>query len=187
MLNINYDPGWQVVGGEPLSLAEFDGVIGINLPSARQTVELAYRPRAFFVGAAVSVLTLLGIVYVFWYVFWMRRRAISDSALTTALVVGLMSSLLACSESTPPRESNARVMPAPARRRTQGTSRGPPGEPSTPRRRWQARACRSATEPAQLWSSAPRVVCTFSCCCAVVTLVNVLRKFLCVTPLSMKV
>lgn len=102
-LNINYDPGWQVVGGEPLSLAEFDGVIGINLPRARETVELAYRPRAFFVGAAISVLTLMGIVYV----FWMRRRAETKSALTAALVIGLMSSLCACSESTPLVESSA--------------------------------------------------------------------------------
>jgi hypothetical protein len=60
-LNINYDPGWQVVAGKPLSLAEVDGVIGINLPAGRRTLELAYRPTAFWVGAGVTILTLLGV------------------------------------------------------------------------------------------------------------------------------
>jgi uncharacterized membrane protein YfhO len=64
-LNINYDPGWQVMGSESLSLAEVDGVIGINLRKGRRVVELAYRPKTFFVGAAVSALTLLLIAYVF--------------------------------------------------------------------------------------------------------------------------
>ena len=64
-LNINYDPSWQIVGGDALSLAEVDGVIGINLPPGRKVVELAYRPRAFFFGAAVSLVALLGIAWVF--------------------------------------------------------------------------------------------------------------------------
>ena len=64
-LNVNYDPSWQIVGSPALSLAEVDGVIGINLPPGRTVVELAYRPKAFYYGAAVSLFTLVGIGWVF--------------------------------------------------------------------------------------------------------------------------
>lgn len=58
-LNINHDPGWKVVSGDSSSLAELDGLIGVNVPSGSYTFELAYWPTSFTLGTGISVLTLL--------------------------------------------------------------------------------------------------------------------------------
>jgi len=64
-VNINYDPGWKVIGKEALTLAEFDGVIGVNVSPGREIVELIYRPKSFSIGAAISGVTLALIALVF--------------------------------------------------------------------------------------------------------------------------
>jgi len=58
-LNVNHDPGWKIVSGDSSSLAELDGLIGVNVPPGPNTFELAYRPTSFALGTGISVLTLL--------------------------------------------------------------------------------------------------------------------------------
>jgi len=54
-------PGWEaIVNGEPASLLEVDGLLpAVALSAGDADVTFRYRPAAFYVGLAVSVMTLL--------------------------------------------------------------------------------------------------------------------------------
>ncbi|MFT5441671.1 MAG: hypothetical protein ACI8W3_000712, partial [Myxococcota bacterium] len=62
--NTNYDPGWRVTGTPQPSLAERDGLIGVNVPEGCDAVELVYRPQSFMLGAGVTSLSLLAVLAV---------------------------------------------------------------------------------------------------------------------------
>jgi len=60
----SYDPNWKVrVDGRPAPLLRADGIFrAVRLAPGRHAVEFAYRPRAFAIGATISLLTALVLV-----------------------------------------------------------------------------------------------------------------------------
>jgi len=63
-VNVNHDPGWRVAGTAPVSLAELDGTLAVNIPKGRREIELVYRPRSFMLGSAVSLVSLSAVALV---------------------------------------------------------------------------------------------------------------------------
>jgi hypothetical protein len=57
-------PGWQATReGDPLPLVRVDGAfIGVVIPPGEGEVRLSYTPRLFWLGAAISCLTLVGLL-----------------------------------------------------------------------------------------------------------------------------
>jgi uncharacterized membrane protein YfhO len=60
----NHARGWRAeLDGVEVPLLRVDGFLqGIALPAGRHQVRFRYRPPGFLAGAAISALTLLGIV-----------------------------------------------------------------------------------------------------------------------------
>jgi len=63
-VNVNHDPVWRVAGTAPVSLAELDGTLAVNIPKGRREIELIYRPRSFMLGSAVSLVSLSAVALV---------------------------------------------------------------------------------------------------------------------------
>ena len=61
MFNINYDPGWKQVGDSSEGVLNRSGIIGLELPEGVREVEIAYWPRSFTLGAAISGAMVLGL------------------------------------------------------------------------------------------------------------------------------
>jgi hypothetical protein len=61
---IPFYPGWQATAaGAPLALVRVDGAfIGLVVPPGQGEVHLSYAPRLFWLGAAISGLTLIGLL-----------------------------------------------------------------------------------------------------------------------------
>ena len=75
MLSDAYSDDWRVtVDGQPASLYRADYAFrGVWLPPGEHTVVYSYRPRAFLIGGAISLLTLLGLLaYGLWD--WRGRK-----------------------------------------------------------------------------------------------------------------
>lgn len=69
-----YSDDWRVVvDGQPATLYRANYAFrGVWLPPGEHLVEFSYRPRAFLIGGAISLLALAGLaVYGGWY--WLRR------------------------------------------------------------------------------------------------------------------
>ena len=69
-----YSSDWDVtVDGQPATLYRANySFRGVWLPAGDHTIEFTYRPRAFLIGGAISVLALLGLgVAGLWY--WRRH------------------------------------------------------------------------------------------------------------------
>ncbi len=54
VFNINFDPGWKAVNLPDLEPFARAGRVAFELPKNERSFEIAYRPSAFFAGAAVS-------------------------------------------------------------------------------------------------------------------------------------
>jgi uncharacterized membrane protein YfhO len=75
MVSDAYSDDWRVtVDGQPDTLYRANYAFrGVWLPPGEHLVEFSYRPRAFLLGGAISLLTLLGLAaYGAWY--WLRRK-----------------------------------------------------------------------------------------------------------------
>jgi len=75
MLSDAYSDDWRVtVDGQPAALYRANYAFrGVWLPPGQHTVVFSYRPRAFLIGGAISLLTLLGLgAYGLWQ--WRGRR-----------------------------------------------------------------------------------------------------------------
>lgn len=60
ILNQNFHKGWTAtVAGRRLAVSETAGLISVVLPEGEYRLVLAYRPQAFFIGAGVSLVTLI--------------------------------------------------------------------------------------------------------------------------------
>ncbi len=61
-------PGWRAwVDGQPVSVERGDYLFqAIPVPEGQHVVVAAYRPVWFYAGGAVSLLTLMGVVFFFW-------------------------------------------------------------------------------------------------------------------------
>jgi hypothetical protein len=69
VFNVNFDPGWTVAGDGVSAPRSAQGLLAVAVPGGVSALELRYRPRSFRRGAAVSGLTLLGLLVV-----WTRSR-----------------------------------------------------------------------------------------------------------------
>jgi hypothetical protein len=69
VLSENHYPGWRAyVDGRPVETMRVDyNLRGVTLDAGEHNVEFLYRPKSVFVGLAISLLTLLGLVV------WWRR------------------------------------------------------------------------------------------------------------------
>jgi hypothetical protein len=66
VVNRNHDDGWKSVGAAPVTVSNEAGLIAVRLAPGERQVELAYRPRSFAIGAAVSLASLavwLGLLF----------------------------------------------------------------------------------------------------------------------------
>ncbi|PIS31765.1 hypothetical protein COT42_00020 [Candidatus Saganbacteria bacterium CG08_land_8_20_14_0_20_45_16] len=72
-----YYPGWQAtVAGQPVVIRRANYMFrAIRVGPGRQTVEFVYRPASFIVGAAISLLTWLGMVFWLALGWWRLARA----------------------------------------------------------------------------------------------------------------
>jgi hypothetical protein len=71
-------PGWRVyVNGKPARLCEADGILrAVLLPEGESKVEFRFQPLAFYVGIALSSLTVLLIIgYAVVRTSWLSRKA----------------------------------------------------------------------------------------------------------------
>ena len=59
VFNPTVDPGWRVRGDSVLTPFSERGLLAVELPAGLRELELAYRPRAFLLGSAISGLALL--------------------------------------------------------------------------------------------------------------------------------
>ena len=87
MINQNYDPSWRLTGGTgqvfefgalpPGGIPGFHslpGLLAVNVPAGHQRLELRYRPASVIAGAAISLITLL-VSLALWFVE--RRKTIA--------------------------------------------------------------------------------------------------------------
>jgi hypothetical protein len=65
VVNQNYEPGWSLRGGTG-TVTDENGLLAIAIPPGRQSILLVYRPWSFLLGAAISLLSLLGAVALLW-------------------------------------------------------------------------------------------------------------------------
>jgi hypothetical protein len=61
VVNQNYDPDWQVVNGRG-EVFNNAGLIAVHIPAGHQQLELAFRSRAFWIGLALTLTTLLALL-----------------------------------------------------------------------------------------------------------------------------
>ena len=66
IVNQNYDPAWGASEGE---VVQRQGLLQVRLQPGKRTIRLSYRPWPFFLGLAITLLTVAGLVFV-----WLRRR-----------------------------------------------------------------------------------------------------------------
>lgn len=80
LFSIPYDKGWSILlNGEKASAEEFLGALmGVRIGEGTYSMELRFRPRGWYVGVLVSVVTL---VYLLAFEFGMRQRLRSISFL----------------------------------------------------------------------------------------------------------
>ena len=84
-------PGWQAaVDGRPAPILKADTILrGIAIPAGQHLVKLSYWPISFAVGAAVSVITLGGVVAAgVWMWLSRKRRAKAQSTASPSSSVG---------------------------------------------------------------------------------------------------
>ena len=74
LFSMNDDPGWRArVDGRAAPIIVADGALmAVPVGAGTHRVELEYRPRSFTAGAAVSVVTIVGVGVFVWYE---RRRS----------------------------------------------------------------------------------------------------------------
>ena len=73
----NY-PGWEArIDGQPAPIVDvYAGLIGVPIPAGEnQLVALQFRPRSVMVGAAISALTLAGLLVGLVGALWRRKEA----------------------------------------------------------------------------------------------------------------
>jgi uncharacterized membrane protein YfhO len=63
-LSENHYPGWRAyVDGHLVDTLRVDyNLRGVSLPAGEHEVEFIYRPKSVLIGAAISLLTLIGLV-----------------------------------------------------------------------------------------------------------------------------
>jgi hypothetical protein len=86
VINQNYDPSWRLTGGtgqvfefgalSPTGRRDFrlSGLLAVHVPAGHQRAELRYRPTSVIAGAAITLITLL-VSLALWFVE--RRKAIA--------------------------------------------------------------------------------------------------------------
>ena len=64
MLNDTADPDWKAtIDGQPVRWFTADYLFrGVLVPAGAHTIEFRYRPRSFYLGSVISVLTALAVV-----------------------------------------------------------------------------------------------------------------------------
>ena len=74
LINEIYYPGWEAtVDGKPVEILRADGIFrALFVPAGSHHLEFRFRPRHFALGAAISLLTLVG--FIVYTVAWLRRR-----------------------------------------------------------------------------------------------------------------
>lgn len=74
LVTVPYDTGWRAwVDGKPAeTIARYGALLSVSLPQGEHTVELRYTPRGLWVGAAVSVASLL--LLALWIVLSRKRK-----------------------------------------------------------------------------------------------------------------
>jgi|SRR5271166_528761 len=86
-INQNYDPSWRLTGGtgqvfgfgalstgQIRGFPDLPGLLTVNLPAGHQLLELSYRPASVIAGTAITLITLV-VSLVLWFVE--RRKAIA--------------------------------------------------------------------------------------------------------------
>jgi uncharacterized membrane protein YfhO len=70
-------PGWQAtIDGAPASIFRANYALrGVRVPAGRHLVRFEYRPKMFYLGTAISVLTLLALIGILAVPFVKSRRA----------------------------------------------------------------------------------------------------------------
>ena len=73
----NHYPGWRAyVDGRLVETLRVDyNLRGVTLPAGEHNVELVYRPKSVLIGAAISLLTLIGLV--FWWRRWLPEERLA--------------------------------------------------------------------------------------------------------------
>ena len=69
MLNINFDRGWIRIGESLSDPENISGILGVSLSAGTEEVELEYRPRSFYWGAAISTGALA-----LWVLAWYKQE-----------------------------------------------------------------------------------------------------------------
>ncbi len=60
-INQNFDAAWSASDGEVI---QREGLLRVNLQPGKRTIELSYRPWPFYLGLAITLLTIAGLVLV---------------------------------------------------------------------------------------------------------------------------
>ncbi len=63
IINQNYDKGWRVKQGKA---ENFNGLLSAQVPKGISDVVFYYLPMSFVIGAILSLLTAIGIIFVLW-------------------------------------------------------------------------------------------------------------------------
>ena len=70
-------PGWRLyMDGQPASLEPVNGYLGARMPAGEHTYSFIFRPTKFYIGLAISLLTIIGmgVVLLFEVFPGVRRR-----------------------------------------------------------------------------------------------------------------
>ncbi|MCP5071072.1 MAG: hypothetical protein GY946_31295 [bacterium] len=79
VINQNYWPGWKVVSGKSRLVYSHQGLLGVLLPAGEQTLVIEFFPTSFYVGASLTLATLLGLGGL---MIWSQRRAHASSVVS---------------------------------------------------------------------------------------------------------
>lgn len=71
VINQNHYPGWRAKGG--LRVESYKGLLAVKVDQSVHQVEFYYLPASFVVGSLVSLFTLVGMGFWFWY---LQRRSL---------------------------------------------------------------------------------------------------------------